>query len=71
MRFWERIRIALKLLAGMRYGIIIDSDYASGGIVSNFSIKGADIGIYVAGHPWKDEEGRAKICIADNKLSGR
>lgn len=51
MKLMERIRLGLSIIFGKTYGIIIDGDYATGGSISHFHIKDADIGVMMYGSP--------------------
>ena len=49
MRIRTRLGIGLGLIFGKKYGIIVDTDYATGGKLSGFTIRGARYGVVVAG----------------------
>jgi hypothetical protein len=71
MRFWDRVRLGFRIVFGLRFGVIVDQDYADGGDLSGFTVRGADIGIYVTGSPGRSEkEGFQGISVRNNRMYG-
>jgi hypothetical protein len=69
MRAWTRLCLGLGILAGRKYGIIVDQDYARGGVVYGFSIAGPHIGILAVGGR-EDMTADSTTILADNRFLG-
>jgi len=71
MRFWDRVKVGFGIVFGKTYGIIVDQDYASGGDLSGFTVRGADIAIYVTGSPGRSKkECFQGISVRNNRMYG-